>query len=508
MFTNTQLLATPNGFLGNLITGTRGFRKHVFLAGLLSLLVAVLMIPKVSEAAEFDIEIFAPIGPTAMFDATAIGDSLIAGTRESESWRSNDQGFSWLCEGSIYEGFRPVAIDGQKVFGNEIGGGTPVVEENGACQSVEFNFPRPPDPDFPPYFYNGRLVDADSGRFLVMATSARTGEVTYFVEEDGILNELDLSAVGQNFGPVALDQDLLILNTGTPGEISTYDYKQGLVNRLNCDGFERIVAEGASNGKIVGWGNPVGAVEYTELGFLHDGISCSSIEFLGRRVKARDVYENKIVGSLETEALDTQAFIATIKYTEPDISFSIANGSSQECSQVGGREVTATADYFVLPEDPLNQISWTLNGEVVGFGESLSLFAPLGISTLLATLETQSGATSEANGQIEIVDTQAPTVSFEFIDRSGLPVDNISAEQLYGKRRARLVADIRSSDACDGEVAIDTMVGTSLIDQQVIRVKVANGKVSLNSEQLDVTVRATDDSGNSATLEKQYSIVP
>ena len=505
MYTSTQLLATPNGFLRNLITGTRGVRKNVFLAGLLSLLMAVLMIPKVSEAAEFDIEIFAPIGPTAMFDATAIGESLIVGTRESESWRSNDQGFSWLCEGSTFEGFRPVAVDGQKVFGNY---GGPAVEENGACQSVEFNFPLPSDPDWPPYFYNERIVDADSGRLLVSATSALTGQVTYHVEEDGILNELDLSAVGQNFGPAALDQDLLILNTSTPGEILTYDYKQGLVNRLSCDGFERIVVEGASAGKIVGWGNPVGAVAYTEVGFLHDGISCSSIAFPGRRVKARDIYKNKIVGSLETEALDTQAFIATIKYTEPDISFSIANGNIQECSQVGGREVTLTADYFVLPEDPLNQISWTLNGEVVGFGDSISLFAPLGISTLLATLETQSGVISEANGQIEIVDTQPPTVSFDFIDRSGMPVENISSAQLYGKKRARLVADISASDTCDGAVAVDTMVGTSLIDQQVIKVKVAKGKVSLNSEQLDVTVRALDDSGNSATLEKQYPIVP
>ena len=89
-----------------------------------------------------------------------------------------------------------------------------------------------------------------------------------------------------------------------------------------------------------------------------------------------------------------------------------------------------------------------------------------------------------------------------------MPVENISSAQLYGKKRARLVANISASDACDGAVAVDTMVGTSLIDQQVIKVKVAKGKVSLNSEQLDVTVRAIDDSGNSATLEKQYQIVP
>lgn len=193
---------------------------------------------------------------------------------------------------------------------------------------------------------------------------------------------------------------------------------------------------------------------------------------------------------------------------EGAINFSIAGGYTQECSQVGGREVTVTAEYSVVPEDPLSLISWTLNGDVVGFGDSLTVSAPLGVSTLQATLETQSGVISEANGQIEIVDTQPPTVSFDFIDRSGMPVENISSAQLYGKKRARLVANISASDACDGAVAVDTMVGTSLIDQQVIKVKVAKGKVSLNSEQLDVTVRAIDDSGNSATLEKQYQIVP
>jgi hypothetical protein len=81
------------------------------------------------------------------------------------------------------------------------------------------------------------------------------------------------------------------------------------------------------------------------------------------------------------ECWDPGPFGPTLQVTSFDtqpafIKFDLEGGNTQQCSQTGGRMVTVTADYFVKLKDLLERISWKLNDEDLGGGDSIDLFAP------------------------------------------------------------------------------------------------------------------------------------
>lgn len=181
-------------------------------------------------------------------------------------------------------------------------------------------------------------------------------------------------------------------------------------------------------------------------------------------------------------------------------SISVAGGSEQECSTTGGTVVTVSSESILPNGDTVASITWTVNGVVVGTGESIDAHLVLGSNTISADLLTTLGNTASDTVNVEVSDTTAPVITAGFFDpKTGYPVSQITHSE-------SVVIRYSAVDACDSDPSINAMIGTSVNDGQLFNATTSGKFILKEVESLNLVAQAMDASGNKATQDATLSI--
>ncbi len=175
------------------------------------------------------------------------------------------------------------------------------------------------------------------------------------------------------------------------------------------------------------------------------------------------------------------------------ISINISGGSTQECSVAGGSNVSISSTITVPNGDVVSSIAWSIDGTIVGNGEIIDIFIDLGSHVVNADITTANGLTATAVTNVVVQDTTGPVVSAAFLDnKHRTAITQIS-------HRGRIEIQAEATDICDPEPTIEAMLGAATEDGNTIRVSKRHGRINLEAESLDLSVRASDASGNTAS---------
>jgi len=188
--------------------------------------------------------------------------------------------------------------------------------------------------------------------------------------------------------------------------------------------------------------------------------------------------------------------------TEPSAHIAITadGGASQECSMHGGSNVTFNSSVNVPEGDSISSIEWQVGGTVMASGEQITEFLSLGSHNISARLTTVNGLSSTSQTQVEVEDTTSPHVTADFFNR-------LSNQSLQSLRFFNfLKVDAEAVDACDPSPVVEAMYGAPVEDDDSLLVLKHSGRVILDIPSLELTVRATDSSGNGAIATRAIDI--
>ncbi len=177
-----------------------------------------------------------------------------------------------------------------------------------------------------------------------------------------------------------------------------------------------------------------------------------------------------------------------------DTTITINGGLVQECSQLGGTNVTASALVIGSNGAVLDRIEWTSEGVFIGEGSGIEFFAPLGSTNLQATAFSADGVTTGQHlVSVVINDTTKPDLEVQFLDGLGAVVTSapVGSYQIH----------FEVSDICDASPTV--VSGTAapvmnVVEGDAIQINSATD-VQLLTTAVQVTGTAVDASGQSTT---------
>ncbi len=179
------------------------------------------------------------------------------------------------------------------------------------------------------------------------------------------------------------------------------------------------------------------------------------------------------------------------------IAINVHGDSPQECTTSGGSNVSLSANVTLPPGDNVASIDWTLDGEPVGSGDSIDLFMPLGQHTVKAIAVTGHSGSFVGSAAIEIVDTTAPSVSVGFVDRrSGETIDQIDRSC-----KQWVVVSYETTDICDSAPVATAVLGIPVENGDKLKIKGKRNALTLDANDISLSVTATDALGNVAHAE-------
>ncbi len=182
------------------------------------------------------------------------------------------------------------------------------------------------------------------------------------------------------------------------------------------------------------------------------------------------------------------------------ISINVSGGSKQECSVIGGSNVTISSTITVPNGDAVSSITWSIDGTIAGNGETIDIFIDLGSHIVNADITTANGLTATTVTNVVVQDTTAPVVGAAFLDNKyRTAITQIS-------HRGRIKIQAEATDICDPEPTVEAMLGAATEDGNTIRVSKRHGRISLEAESLELSVRASDASGNTASANSNLVI--
>lgn len=180
-------------------------------------------------------------------------------------------------------------------------------------------------------------------------------------------------------------------------------------------------------------------------------------------------------------------------------------GTQRECDAEGGSEFELSVLINPARVDDVVSIVWSNNEGVIGTGETINHFVPLGTDTVRVAVETVQGATSvEFLPTLRVTDTVQPTISAAFVhQKTGAVLDTAGP-------RTPILTTYSATDVCDPEPVVSAVVGVNVNDGQRLRIN-RNGalklKVDAAGTSLLLQVSATDASSNTAMKNVTLDIV-
>ena len=182
------------------------------------------------------------------------------------------------------------------------------------------------------------------------------------------------------------------------------------------------------------------------------------------------------------------------------ITLDVAGGLTQECSQTGGSNVMVTSVVNIPENDSLATIQWQVDGTNVSTAESINEFLNLGQHRVTAQLGTVNGLSASAEVDVLVQDTIAPEVSADFINR--FTNSSLIDLQFFNALKVEAAA----VDVCDPAPVVEAMYGSPVQDNDSLLIFKRSGYVIMNIDTLDLSVRATDSSNNSAVSTRSIVI--
>lgn len=177
-----------------------------------------------------------------------------------------------------------------------------------------------------------------------------------------------------------------------------------------------------------------------------------------------------------------------------DVSLTVLGGTRQECDTLGGKNVSVMATVDLGGGAVLGSIDWTVDGEAVGTGNSITPFLTLGSHTVEVTATTTEGLYDTAVMAVNVVDTTRPDLSIAFVDtRTGLPVTAIN-----GAGASYVEIRLNASDICDGDVDVLGVAKPvyAVMGGEVIKIQGNTQSIDMSTTAIEVSATATDDDGN------------
>ena len=208
------------------------------------------------------------------------------------------------------------------------------------------------------------------------------------------------------------------------------------------------------------------------------------------------------VGFTTRWILEGTATIADSGVPRVKVGITVPGGPTQECSATNGSFVSLTADVQLFNGAELANVSWAIDGEPVGSGESIDPFLTLGEHSIIVTAETTTGQTSTADTTVQVSDTTVPDVDVAFIDaHSGAPVSSVDRQNAQF-----VITHMEAMDVCDPDPVIVGTGGFDAANGDVLKIKGNENSVLLMTNSLLLRATATDSSDNSASDEQTLTI--
>jgi hypothetical protein len=177
------------------------------------------------------------------------------------------------------------------------------------------------------------------------------------------------------------------------------------------------------------------------------------------------------------------------------VTISVPGGTTQECTATDGNRVSMTATPVAPNGDAVASIDWTVDGIPAGSGTTITVFMGLGAHSVEVDVITSNGLTTSDSETVTVEDTTAPLIKSAFMDpRNGNVITTVS-------RSGPIEIAARATDLCDPAPTVSAVVGAPVDDKQGLKVAKNAGKVSINTPNLTLSVKAKDKSGNASSAD-------
>lgn len=179
------------------------------------------------------------------------------------------------------------------------------------------------------------------------------------------------------------------------------------------------------------------------------------------------------------------------------VSIDVTGGTVQECMEIGGSTVTISAETTLFGGAELASIDWTVDGSSAGSGETITPFLELGGHTVEVLAITTTGESDTDSVSVSVADTIPPAAAPRFLDRrTGDPISSIS-----GNQAQFVTTEFNVSDVCDDAPQMQGVVTPTfgVSDGDTLKIQGNNNAVNLPTTALELSVTATDASGNTGS---------
>jgi len=190
--------------------------------------------------------------------------------------------------------------------------------------------------------------------------------------------------------------------------------------------------------------------------------------------------------------------VMSINYALPadaaTVSVSIVDGSTHECSQVGGAMVSFNASSTLIGDIQVDRIDWDLDGTFFTSGVNVSKLISLGTHTVTATSTASNGTQDSDTVTVIVRDTTPPLLDILFVDELGNSVTSASAGDVK--------IEFNATDICDPAPIVTNGSAAPVMntfDGDIISIDSQSGAVSLPTSAVRVTATARDISGRTST---------
>jgi hypothetical protein len=175
-----------------------------------------------------------------------------------------------------------------------------------------------------------------------------------------------------------------------------------------------------------------------------------------------------------------------------NVAIDILDGA-YECSEPDGSTITMDASLTLEGSAALDRVEWSVDGNFVGTGTSITEYFSLGGHTVEATVFTTAGVTATDSAAVTVEDTTPPNLQIVFTDSNDVPV----ASAINGDYKIRLTAP----DICDQAPSITASASPvmQVIDGDIISIDPGSGNVVIPTTAVSVSATAVDTSGNKST---------
>lgn len=180
------------------------------------------------------------------------------------------------------------------------------------------------------------------------------------------------------------------------------------------------------------------------------------------------------------------------------LAINIPTNSVQECSDTNGSNIDLNAAIQVPIDDSLESIVWSVDGDQVGEGESITAHIGLGDHFITTVATTTNGLVAQRNATMTIEDTTQPEIDAAFVIAA---TDEVITQV---EKRRRIAIRALANDVCDpnpivtsANIRKNDSVSVEHGDKFRARRK---GKTNILKfeETLWLNVSATDASGNAS----------